>query len=286
MMPYDLKFPEMVEYEFNARFVLEKETPKIYDGEQWGGLWSAFSYPNSRYRGLISVKNIGDLYVARDIESDTKGLDDLQKLNANLNDLKRTTRHELQHFMQNLLGFLTRKKGQMTGDIEWRGMPSKNVSDPEYTPHGKAKNPKDPSKTEMVDEKGRLRHSLRDVEFYTRLSDAIERFNTARRTLPLSLHPLLMKGWIRVLTPEEFKAQLIPALRTETNKAWMSDPRWSSYTPEWQASKLEREINEYSSRVYEPYAAVYREKFFEDLKQYQPEKYRKAVIEFVKAVGL
>jgi hypothetical protein len=114
-------------------------------------------------------------------------------------DLRTIIRHELQHFMQDYIAHL------VAGSLPKlrAGLPSRGIRTPDYKQHY------DPQsrffdKDKVRDLFRRLRqqginprrldwHSLDDVEFYTKLADAIEQFENVQR----HIEPELMRAAIR-----------------------------------------------------------------------------------------
>ena len=81
-------------------------------------------------------------------------------------EIRRICRHEMQHVGQDLL----RVALQLREDA---GLPGSSLSDSTYTPSGYRKD------SPRYEERFRQDHALRGVEFYTRLSDEVERFMRA-----------------------------------------------------------------------------------------------------------
>lgn len=276
--PYKINFNKNEDYEFTAQFVTNDKRKAIYDKENWGGLWQDQRTIKEENGGNF-IYSVGTLTVAGDPEQDAKLFDNVQHLKEKLDDLKRITRHELQHFMQTVLGRLTKVPGTLDPET-WKGVPSKNIREKDYDIHGRKTNEK-----QAPEAGSRLDHSLRDVEFYTRLSDAIDKFNKTKNILPKSLHSLLAKRFIRSISEIDFNTELLNGLRAHKEKELSLTPQWNQYTPQYWESRIEREVNVHSYIFLQPYRIARDETFFEDLKNKQPGKYRKAVLEFIKATS-
>lgn len=247
-----------------ARLVDNKLRPFIYKTEDWMGLWDSTN-SEVRHKNIM----LGTVYVAADLDNDAKKIESLADLKKKLDVLKQTTRHELQHFMQTAMSYLI-----SGGASKEFGLPSRKIRETEQKqpPTGQS-------------EKTYSSHALRDVEFYTRLSDNIDEYNRVKTELPVPLHNLLRRGFIKDISSEEFKSKLLGELRVLEDKSMQKDPRWSGYSDMRKVEFLERSININTRQFRIPYEAVVSDNFFAKLKEHQPAKYRKAVIEFLKAIS-
>lgn len=93
---------------------------------------------------------------------------DLKGWERSLSRLRSISRHETQHLGQDMLKMVAR----LDQDA---GLPSRHIMDPRYTVGGEKKS------TQARD---RREHALRDVEFYTRLADDIDRFMRDLEDMP------------------------------------------------------------------------------------------------------
>jgi hypothetical protein len=122
--------------------------------EDWKEMWShvkvfMFSTDDPEYVGQYTDKNN-----TIDVVIDTKWLDPSpEEYKTFKESIHRTIEHECIHLGQYIFKHF---KG-----IEFGGMPSKHISDTEYTPEGQHE--------KTWEEKG---HPLRDIEFYSILNDA------------------------------------------------------------------------------------------------------------------
>lgn len=127
-----------------------------------------------------------------------------------LSEMLRILRHELRHVGQDVLAAIH-------GVSEDAGLPSRSTRDLEYGSSGRKLDA-------PVDERGRTlmrTHPLRDVEFYTRLGDEVDRFVRFSRKIPMNLRRDALRSWVgaldeevldpngeRVSAPQEFFAML------------------------------------------------------------------------------
>jgi hypothetical protein len=124
-----------------------------------------FSYGSShKYLGLWYGPPIWRLEIlSRDYH-----LSGVAAMQAFLDDVARTTRHEMQHFGQDALS-------RALDLQEDGGLPSRSVRTPGIEPGGRPRGNR-PLPMEEGDPHGRIKHELRDVEFHTRLADEVDRF--------------------------------------------------------------------------------------------------------------
>lgn len=174
---------------FSARFVNgKKEAKTVYDKEAWAGLWRKywrFPQDSGVFRNFI-----GSLFVTRSIKEDFEQIKKLSRDNSLpeiFDEIRRIVRHELQHFIQDTIQFLNNLK-------EDGGLPSKKIRNKDYNPSGFKQ-----------DDRSRQEHALRDVEFYTRLSDCIDYFNQAKVKLPVAVHKDFAKAWLGIISVDQFR---------------------------------------------------------------------------------
>jgi hypothetical protein len=222
-----------------AEYVRTKEDEVLHGDNDFAGLW---------YGGVPNKNNprpyyIGTIYIKSPILYGSKIPTNLNELKNDIEGMKKVGRHELQHFVQTFLTYLYGSGGLPSDKLRSKNLP--------------------------LDESGRTIHSLRDVEFYTRLSDSAHYFNEAKKHLPLQLHEDFMLNCIGKIGEEEFKNKAIKFLKE-------IDKNNHRLNLEQQFNYILYKINKSGiSRVKE---------FFEDLKQHQPLKYGKAVAVFVNEV--
>ncbi len=176
---------------------------------RWDKITCVLVFKAHKSRGGVWIGGKRELQVDVDNPWPRSG----EQVREQIEEIGRICRHEMQHVGQDLLRVALRLR-------EDAGLPSSNISDPKYNPSGYRKD------VSRYDERFRQDHALRDVEFYTRLSDEVERFMRATVKNP----------------DQDWKA---PAQTFVTNP---------------------------------------RHPFFGPLKRTQPDKWKKAVGEFYKAV--
>lgn len=237
-LPY---FKETKQFSNNTRLSVSAEFKESTQSSYW--------HPNKSTNLIEGKLYIGRIVIARNTWERTKQLveskDPISILKKELDDITRTVRHETQHLIQGYINILH-------GLEERGGLPSFKYRDPEYNPHGA------PRSSSLAFPGNRLEHELRDVEFYTRLSDEIHNFNRIKTTLPISLIRPIIMHWIGE-TPPNFQV-LVDRERIKAN-----------------AIQLDA--------IHEALEFARRRTFFKFLKLYQITKYRKAVKEFIKAVS-
>lgn len=251
----------------------------IYDKEEWLGLWF----------GNKQSADVGSLYVARDVRNDFNQLrDNLNSdyLQVKFAEITDTTRHELQHFIQTGINY--------SKNLETAGLPSKKLRSKEYDPYGYKKQIISPVQTEVSEEKDKSKelqhHSLRDVEFYTRLSDEVSAFNKYKTYLPLALHNKYIKAWIGAIGKGEMIVETKKYLQQQKYNKGIEIYKQNPYSkeaihPDTLKSSIRVEDDYYLCRTAIDGALGRDNKFFLDLRSAAPEKYNKAVKEFIKAVS-
>jgi len=150
---------------------------------------------------------------------------------------------------------------KMLGLSELAGLPSKKIRSPENA-HGFS------SSTTEQGNNERLEHSLRDVEFYTRLADAINDFNQAKIKLPVFLHRLFFEYFVGRIDSDTFK---------------------NTASKEYELKEPYKTIAIINVAIGTTLASVQQSngmEFFRSLKEKQPLKYQKAVKEMYKATLL
>lgn len=244
-------------------FISSNEQAKGLSSSDFGGIWFRSDwakYPTNNF--------IGSMYIKSDMQEDIEDIIYLDKFQSKISWLKSITRHEVQHFVQSFLEYISGKK-------QMGGLPSADIRNTTYDASGFPK--KDfigPHLSDGEDD-GRIPHTLRDIEFYTRVSDAADRFNELKTKLPTQLHRDLMLACIDHISIQQLQerstsifTQIVKNKKSESQTTFL--------------------VGEYIRQAkYNVFDKIYRVRhFFEALKDYQPLKYRKAVSEFVKAIGL
>lgn len=222
-----------------VKFILSENTAKVYGDEKWSGLWQGNSHNDPSHQ----LPYIGTLYVAATVDKDWENILSFGETEL-LNQIKymiSTTRHELQHFIQSFVDFI--KQIRSAG-----------------TPAGSSKSK---NKQQNVSSKDQA-HELRDVEFYTRLSDAIEEFNNIKTKLPAKLHEIYAKYFIDAINSFDF------AQKIENHKSIINYDEQRLIR--FQAQDIISQTRVSSGHFY-----------FAALKERMPERYQKAVKEFYKA---
>lgn len=242
-----------------AIFASTKEEKSQVSREDWKGTWDEklnTSISKNEYNQVRQKVSLGRLGIGRDLESDleiimtTYGQSKFQTLNDILADIAETVRHETDHLYQTFVNYITQNS-------VGAGLPGKNLREKNYNQFGALKsNPLSP----------RIQHPLQDIEFYTNLADSVALFKQNRTKLPLYLQHQYLKCWISQDLISNFNPGTAKKIiEFKTGKPPNLD----------QINNLNQTFNALmDSRV-----------FFEQLKLYQPLKYKKAVKEFVKAVG-
>jgi len=203
-----------------------------------------------------------------------------------LDDLSRTLRHELQHFGQSYLAYTIgiepweRHKRHKTP-----GFPSRKIQTPEYRQHYGPEHPgfqKDNPEVKQLQRRLRdqglsLRqidlHALDDVEFYTRLADAIDAFNKNVKYAERDAeqHRKNYKEWGEENVRKPLDMNM--AIKFFTGAVKMP------YTLD---NDFQEKMKPYGGGVRMSHFTTSR--FFSALKSHAPGKWRKAVSELVKAV--
>jgi len=196
-------------------------------------------------------KSIGNIYILCPEISD---FESSEQIHEKYLDLKSVIRHEIQHFVQYFIKKIHFLKQE-------GGLPSAKLKNPNVNTYGI---PINPVKSELIDQDDshkRVLHPLRDIEFYSELSDSIEYFNRYKNKLPLYLHHLYAKRYVDNIDENSYLEQAENIL----NQKYSSDEKVQSI--------LNDVLNH--SKI---------DNFFTTLKKYQPMKYKKAVTEFMKAI--
>lgn len=171
------------------------------DQNKYGGLWDPTNftlyvrpkYPDPIQASKASGKSASELF------------------EQSVQDMRSTTRHELQHFSQSLAAILTTgRRDKIYGLPSRRDAPFESG---QYGTSGVAKDQdktrplssyeikEDPSyglssgKTPSDKETIMLQHQFRDVEYQTRLADEIDKFKNTENKLPKSLRNRAIKIW-------------------------------------------------------------------------------------------
>ena len=170
-------------------------------------------------------------------------------IKESIEDIKDTVRHELIHMIQTAIARIKNLK-------EEGGLPSKRIREEGVDYYG--------TPTSNNPSKERIEHGLRDIEFYTRLSDSVKMFINIARELPMPLRTLAAKVWVG----EANANVLINAF---------SDYYHSTYG-QMATFSLMRTITNKANDL------MNKDDFFINLRVSQPLKYHKAIKEFYKAV--
>jgi hypothetical protein len=227
-------------------FLTSKEKAEsYYDKEPFAGLWQS-----SKNR-LIVVKELPDINELSYYDQNT--------LTKDLDSIKQIVRHELQHFMQTYIFKIKNLK-------ENGGLPSKKIRNKDYDPSGYT--PK---------EEGRLQHSLRDIEFYTDLTDAVDEFKYIVNKFPIRLKKKLFQFVVGNYSYDNFTTDIFKEMQ-------INNPRSYGTRSEFDISK-DSLVKDYLSLINANFYKIESIRgFFQSLKTHQPLKYKKAVTEFYKEV--
>lgn len=267
-------------FSFVVELVDENGAENVGEGNNWSGLWSE----RDKYKSML-----GTVYV-KTPKLNASDMINLSTLNDAITALKKTTRHEVQHFVQTAINRMV--EDQTEKPFQDGGLPSRKVRDTLLEPNGRIKiSPTSipphldhvPEEREIKELKlnnlldkndphQRVIHTLRDIEFYTRLSDEIAAFNQMKNKYPLNLQDDLARVRTALITPMEFNHRLMDAAKKEVSNE--------------EGSYVLRDLNRYMGRLPSSgFGSDVGSRFFQDLKEHQPLKWRKAVSEFFKAVG-
>lgn len=129
--------------------------------------------------------------------------EDVESFNSARQMIHQTARHELQHLVQDQI----RKLKNMN---ELGGLPSKKIRNPEYDLYG---NP-----TTINKGKERQDHALRDIEFYTRLSDEVQSFKNRYQYRKDNDKYELAKKWTGLIGSES--SSFFKQLRENAPNKW------------------------------------------------------------------
>lgn len=215
------------------------------NAKNWTGMWQEWLVTNEQNQIAI-----GRLLIKKHIKNPLSyrpPVITLERLQDEIQNLKDTARHELQHFMQSFIKHVTGQHG---------GLPSKSLRHPAQ---------KDNESRTHTSNLSTKEHVLADIEFYNNLTDSVHRFNKDKTYIPVSLHREFMLAWVKHISPQSFANSVVKLLKTKTKE--------TNY--EYLEECLQYAIN-----------TVHDDNLFSILKKYNPAKYRKAVAEFSKAVGL
>jgi len=249
-------------YSFSAEFFDDVEGTNAIKGVASAeGLW--YSYEGDYF--------MGTLYAAANTKADAENITNLQQLKEKVARLKQIVRHEVQHVIQDFISKIKKMR-------EDAGLPSRKIRDPKYRPSGMPvkKEPESP-------EGGRIKHELRDVEFYTRISDEVDKFNNSKTHLPVSMHKDLMLAWVAQISYDDFMSIEREKLTEIAYSQFNEDPKKYLSPPvnvKWHLESLISRANKANNILWGGRA------FFAELKDHQPEKYKKAVSEFLKAISI
>jgi hypothetical protein len=179
----------------------------IYDKESWAGLWqdnTIFIYVNpEKLKKLSNSLNNNSL-------------------NSMAHDIANTLRHELQHAVQ----FLAKEEFKT-------GLPSKKLRSKDYDIYGRKipefsspnlqnSNPKIPSEKQN--------HNLRDIEFYTDLTDAISELKVSLNKIPPMFKSQSIKYGLGELSEDDFKNLIETRWGNIDYKYRMESPLSKDYT--------------------------------------------------------
>lgn len=137
---------------------------KVYSQESWQGLWVNQSI--ALFKDRNNIKNIIEEFK-------------INKIEENIEELKKTVRHELQHMIQSYIQVMN--KTNVSG-----GIPSKKIREKGVDPHGRDLG----APTQDL----KSHHALRDIEFFTNLQDCIDSFKQIKNRFPKSM----LRGLFRV----------------------------------------------------------------------------------------
>lgn len=212
--------PQFQKYKVQLLLFFDEEyAKKVYSKENWAGLWKENENPE---------------YNAIWITAETKNIL-FAGFKQTLNKFNNTLRHELQHLFQSAKSI---EKNIFESD--YYGLPSKKIRNPEADAFGILK-----------DKEQKVEHSLRDIEFYTDLTDAVETFKSRYNKWPNKLRNIVIKLFVGEIT----KNDLIKYNLTSQEEKYVLSMFYGT------------------------------DHFFQQLKRLAPGKWQKAVKEFYKAIN-
>ena len=185
-----------------------------------------------------------------------------------LKGLGGSVRHELQHMAQTLMGESLDMPGvwkelQLERRLPRPGMPSRHIMTPEFLQRSDSKALMRRLKSLGVNPKNVDIHALDDIEFYTRLADAIDWFKRMEARHNPGQHKRTMIKLYTAAIP-------YPGMHGWGNRRFRNTGEWAEAMEELGGYDIVKH--------YEPSS------FFKTLKKLAVPKWKKAVGEFVKAV--
>lgn len=214
----------------------KESADEYYSKENWAGLYSPES--STLYKSRISI--------LLDLE-DIQYIKNVDQLNYLLFNKLKTLRHEIQHHKQ-----FSEKYNQ-----EISGIPSKKIRNNIVDPHGRnLKNLKNNPENSSKINSQRIDHELRDVEFYTRLSDEVAAFNFKLKNYPLELKKILAKSWVNIkLTQDDYDLVDFHFNKNEKMKQYFlnmtsfSNSDWFKILSEKDFPRWKKAVKEFSKAV-------------------------------------
>ena len=215
-------------------------------------IYAEFVFTNERAAEIYSESNwaalwYGKLYIKEALPKSYEMITE-EKLKGIIESIRIRVRHETQHMIQMWMSIYKQLKNDT--------LVSKKMRD-----DGTQEN------TSMQQERN-VAYSLSDMEFYPLLTDSIKMFKLAVNKFPANLHGLLFDVWIGRANYSDLEKAFVDQFNKQ--KGIQSDD-----SPD---GKL-RYLMPQEVRTIETGSQL-----FIDLRDYSPQKYRKAVIEMYKAV--
>jgi hypothetical protein len=234
---------------------------------------------------------IGKLSYVCNISRDFEEIKSFADFNHVIYQIKRVIRHELQHYVQSYIGF------EHTLDLydTIGGLPSKKLRDKHFDKiheFGVVRPSKDdvylPTEIfDLKDPSGKVLHELRDVEFYTRLSDAITIFNRIKKKLPVPLHMDFANAFIARTPLDVFMYKYDKYLTAEFNRAYAEHMKNADAdTLKTIQEQIRNQVDQQVKNVDDYFTDFVPDRFFKMLRKYQPKKYEKAVSVFITKINL
>ena len=227
------------------------------------------------------IIKIGTVVIAGNFDNDASTIHDIDQLQDRIADLRTTTKHELQHFVQEYLAPYAGKAG-------YGGVPSAKVKDTAFYPEGQIRTEPTEEQIPMFDLKdtdGRVYHELRDIEFYPRLSDAIESFASLQRHLPVLLHHDLAQAFVGQMPASVLTAKIRETVTKLVYDKYYWKPEYIKYDPDTYKKIGDEIVNElrWFKSLLENRLP---DRLFMMLQKYQPLKYGKACAVFMQRVNV
>jgi hypothetical protein len=227
------------------------------------------------------IAKIGTIAIAGRFDNDANTIHYIDQLKDRIADLRSTVRHELQHFVQEYLA-------PYAGKAEYGGLPFSQTKGQLISPEGLSTEEPMSWQRKLFDLKdpaGRVYHELRDIEFYTRLSDSIEAFGILRRHFPIALHRDLVRAFIDDMPVNDLMVKVKKIVTDLTYEKYYWKPEYAAYDSETY-KKIGDEVIAEIRRFKALTDSWLPDRLFVMLKKHQPWKYEKACSVFMQRLNV